>query len=117
MMMKMLEAGGVKLLEDNKRCADEDNPKGYFEYEKVKNLQKDSTWLSIARGKAIKIISMLLYHLPPVYRYRIIFMQRAMDEVLASQKRMLARRSNMSKAALHLFPTASFDRFIGGFHD
>ena len=36
MMMKMLEAGGMQILTDNLRTADENNPKGYYEYERVK---------------------------------------------------------------------------------
>ncbi len=93
MMMKMLEAGGVPLLTDHLRTADEDNPKGYFEFERVKQLPKgDIAWLSEARGKAVKIISALLEHLPATYEYRVIFMRRDLKEVLASQRKMLIRR-------------------------
>lgn len=91
MIMQMLEAGGLHLLTDNMRKADSDNPKGYYEYEKVKNLRNDSSWLSYAKGKVVKIISMLLYYLPPIYRYKIIFTKRDMNEIIASQKKMLGR--------------------------
>jgi hypothetical protein len=93
MMMKMLTAGGMEALTDNLRTADEDNPKGYFEFEKVKQLEKDSSWLQGASGKAIKIVSTFLKHLPQGYGYRVIFMRRKIEEVLASQKQMLIRRS------------------------
>ncbi len=94
MAMAMLEAGGVSILTDGHREADPSNPKGYFEYERVKDLDKpvDQTWLGDARGKAVKIISFLLTHLPESYDYQVIFMQRDLGEVLASQNTMLERR-------------------------
>ncbi len=93
MMMKMLEAGGLPVLADHRRQADADNPKGYYEFERVKQLDKgDKAWVAEAQGKAVKVISALLEHLPPDYQYRIIFMHRAMEEVLASQRKMLEHR-------------------------
>ena len=92
MMMQMLEAGGMNVLTDGLRTADEDNLKGFFEYEKVKALKTDQSWLPEARGKAVKIISELLKYLPDTHTYSIIFMRRALKEVLASQDRMLIRR-------------------------
>jgi hypothetical protein len=92
MMMQMLEAGGIELVVDYIRKADQDNPKGYYEFEKTKQLDKDSSWMKNAYGKAVKIISMLLYQLPMDKKYKIIFMTRKMDEVLTSQKKMLKRR-------------------------
>jgi len=92
MTMKMLDAGGMIILTDNLRSADEDNPKGYFEFELVKQLESNQSWLNDARGKAVKIISQLLKSLPKEYTYKIIFMRRNMDEILASQRQMLIRR-------------------------
>ena len=93
MMMKMLEAGGLPPLTDNLRTADEDNPKGYYEFERVKQLPKgDFAWLPDTQGKVVKVIAALLPSLPGGYDYRVIFMQRAMPEVLASQRQMLIRR-------------------------
>jgi len=93
MMMKLLEAGGLPPLTDNIRTADEDNPKGYYEFERVKQLPKgDVAWLPDAQGKVVKVIAALLPSLPGGYDYRVIFMQRAMPEVLASQRQMLIRR-------------------------
>lgn len=93
MMMKMLEAGGILPLTDHMRFADEDNPQGYYEFEQVKKLsQGDISWLAEAEGKAVKIIAALLIHLPEIYNYRIIFMRRAMHEILASQRKMLIHR-------------------------
>ena len=91
-MMKMLLAGGMEVLTDNVRAADDDNPQGYFEFEKVKKLERESAWLEDAGGKAVKVVSAFLKHLPPHYNYKIIFMHRKIDEVLASQKQMLIRR-------------------------
>jgi hypothetical protein len=93
MMMKMLEAGGLTALTDNIREADTDNPKGYYEFERVKKLNKgDQEWLEEAQGKVVKIISELLKHLPPKYQYRVIFINRKMEEILASHKKMLDNR-------------------------
>jgi len=93
MMMKMLEAGGLPILTDNIREADSDNPKGYYEFERVKKLDKgDLEWLEEAQGKVVKIISELLKYLPPRYEYRVIFIHRKMEEILASHKKMLENR-------------------------
>ena len=93
MMMKMLEAGGIPPLTDELREADKDNPKGYYEFERVKKLSDgDTEWLEGAQGKTVKVISALLKHLPPDYTYKVIFMRRRMEEILSSQKQMLIRR-------------------------
>lgn len=92
MMMSALQAGGMPLLIDHIRKADKNNPKGYFEFEPVKRLPKgDSDWLEDAQGKAVKIISSLLAYLPETFQYRIVFMERNLGEIMASQQHMLAR--------------------------
>ncbi len=91
MMMQMLEAGGMPLLTDGVRTADEDNPRGYFELEDVKRLGRDRGWLSKARGKAVKIVAQLLPSLDSNEAYRIIFMERPLTEVIDSQQAMLDR--------------------------
>jgi hypothetical protein len=98
MAMRMLEAGGMPLVVDGRRGADEDNPRGYFEDERVKDLghAADKRWLAAARGKAIKIITYLLDDLPDAYAYDVLFMRRDLREVLASQARMLERRGEAS---------------------
>ena len=93
MMMNMLQAGGLPLLTDSIRTADDDNPKGYYEFEQVKQIEQDPTWLEDAQGKVVKMISALLKHLPDDYHYKIIFMRRKIEEVLASQRQMLIRRN------------------------
>ncbi|GAB4567629.1 MAG: hypothetical protein Fur0017_08910 [Anaerolineales bacterium] len=93
MMMKMLEAGGLSALTDNIRTADDDNLQGYYEFERVKAMKDgDTDWVGEAQGKVIKVISALLEHLPSAYQYKIIFMEREMMEILASQRKMLERR-------------------------
>jgi broad-specificity NMP kinase len=92
MMMKMLEAGGIEPLTDHVREADKDNPKGYYEFERVKQLEHDKAWVADAQGKVVKVISALLKHLPDDYTYRVIFMRRKIEEILASQRKMLIRR-------------------------
>ena len=91
LMMQMLAAGGIEIITDAIREADYDNPRGYLEFEQVKKIKQDSSWLPEARRKAIKMVSQLLYDLPPGERYCVIFMERDLDEVLASQEKMLAR--------------------------
>jgi len=101
MLMKMLDAGGLAVVSDGLRSADEDNPRGYFEDERVKNLAQDpdKRWLHEARGRAIKIISYLLKELPPQHNYKVLFVRRDLREVLASQAKMLARRGERSDAS------------------
>ena len=92
MMMQMLEAGGIPALTDGFRKIDVDNPKGYYEFEPVKQTKEDPSWLDDCPGKVVKMVSLLLYDLPEDRRYKVIFMQRKMDEILASQKKMLKHR-------------------------
>jgi hypothetical protein len=91
MMMRMLEAGGMDVVTDNERKADIDNPRGYYEFELVKKIESDKSWLSNAEGKAFKMVSRLLYNLPEEHEYQIIFMKRDMRQMLQSQEKMLER--------------------------
>jgi hypothetical protein len=101
MTMQMLEAGGLPVATDGIRRAGEDNPRGYYEYERVKELDKglDRSWLRGFRGKAIKVISFLLKDLPDANNYKVLFMRRDLDEVLASQAKMLANRGESGGAS------------------
>jgi len=98
MMMAMLQAGGLEVLTDEIRKADEDNPRGYFEFERVKQVKEDRSWLPGARGKVVKMISALLDKLPSDHHYKVVFMERNIDEVLASQNQMLVRRGEPTDA-------------------
>ena len=89
LMMQILKAGGLELLADNIREADDNNPKGYYELEKVKSLMKDNSWLADAEGKVIKVIAQLIPFLHEDFEYRIIFMERNINEVVNSQNRMI----------------------------
>jgi hypothetical protein len=91
LMMQMLANGGIEVVADNIRTADADNPRGYYEFERVKKIKQDASWLPETRGKAVKMVSQLLYDLPSTERYRIIFMERDMEEMLDSQEKMLKR--------------------------
>ncbi|HSF19713.1 MAG TPA: sulfotransferase [Vicinamibacteria bacterium] len=102
MAMQMLALGGVSVVTDGIREPGEDNPKGYYEDERVKDLHKeeaDRAWLREARGKAVKIISFLLKDLPDTNNYKVIFMKRELREVLASQKKMLERRNESNESS------------------
>jgi hypothetical protein len=111
--MSMLRAGGLEIMSDGVRVADESNPRGYHEYERVKTLDRDTdkSWLESARGKAIKIISFLLRDLPETNQYRVIFMHRNMDEVIASQRKMLSRTGAPEDS------TATDERLARGYAD
>jgi tetratricopeptide (TPR) repeat protein len=97
MMMQMLAAGGMTPLTDDHRKPDASNPRGYFEYSKATQLGSDSSWVGKACGKVVKIVAQLIPKLPaeangkPAH-YRIVFMERDLDEVLASQQTMLSRQ-------------------------
>jgi hypothetical protein len=103
MMMRMLKAGGMPLLTDEERRPDADNPHGYYEFEPVKKLKSDASWLKDAGGKAVKAIYLLLYDLPEEFTYRIVFLRRSIVEVITSQDKMLSRSSA---------PTGSMDKQI-----
>lgn len=90
-MMQMLVAGGLPALTDGVRSADENNPKGYFEWEPAKALQREPEAIAAGEGKVVKIISALLARLPDTHEYRVVFMMRPLEEVVASQNRMLER--------------------------
>ena len=94
LMMQMLEAGGIAALTDHRRAADQHNPRGYFEYEAVKRIKQDYSWMEGARGKAVKIIYRLLPYLPLGFSYRVVFIERALGEVFASQRDMLHSLGN-----------------------
>jgi hypothetical protein len=94
LMMQMLDAGGLPVLSDGERQADSDNPKGYLEWERIKQLPKDPSLIAEAEGKVVKVISHLILSLPSDHEYRIVFMQRPLPEVLKSQDEMLRRRGN-----------------------
>jgi len=96
MMMQMIDAGGIGALTDNVRKPDEDNPKGYYEFEAVKRTRKDASWLQDAPGKVVKMVHLLLLDLPLNRQYRVVFMRRNLEEVVASQDIMLERRGKQN---------------------
>ena len=94
LMMQMLAAGGVEPMTDGQRTADEDNPKGYLETGFwSKNLARDNSWVVDAQGKSIKVIAQLLEYLPAKFNYKVVFMDRDIDEIISSQNTMLNRKS------------------------
>jgi hypothetical protein len=94
LMMQMLDAGGVSAVTDGRRVADAHNPRGYFEDQRAIRLAGDSSWLKEAQGKAVKVIYRLLPHLPASMEYRVVFMERDLNEIFASQQDMLESRSD-----------------------
>jgi hypothetical protein len=108
LMMQMLAAGGMAILSDGERRADADNPRGYLEWERIKQLPKDPACIAEAEGKAVKVISQLLLALPPEHEYRVIFMQRPLPEVMASQDEMLRRRGNFNPGEDNTVVTRAF---------
>lgn len=98
LMMQMLSAGGLPALTDNQRTPDEDNPRGYLEFEAVKKTKQDPTWLNDATGKVVKMVHLLLMDLPSSHQYRVVFMRRLLDEILASQQKMLQRSGKTGSA-------------------
>lgn len=104
LLMQMLKAGGVKILSDHKREADRSNPKGYLELEAVKKLAKDNSCLKGKKGKAVKVISHLLHYLPEGQQYKVIFMNRHINEIIKSQQKMLGKiEKKYPKALMRAF--------------
>jgi hypothetical protein len=98
LMMQMLAAGGMPVLTDGERQADPDNPRGYFEWERIKLLPREPNCIAKAEGKVVKVVSQLLFALPAGREYRIVFMQRPLEEVVASQAEMIRRRGTTGAA-------------------
>jgi hypothetical protein len=112
LMMQMLVAGGMTPLADGERAADADNPRGYLEWERIKTLPQDPACIDEAEGRVVKVISKLLLALPPGRGYRIVFMERPMQEVLASQAKMLERRGVPASPAADKAMAAAFERHL-----
>jgi hypothetical protein len=117
MMMRMLEMGGVPVMIDHIRTADHDNPNGYYEFEAVKRTKQDSSWLKGSAGKAVKMVYRLLYDLPADRSYRVLFMRRKLEEVLASQRTMLERKADPGDAANDRQMEMLFRRELQSFYD
>lgn len=98
--MQMLRAGGMPLLADEVRAADADNPRGYLEYEPVRRLARDASWMADAVGRAVKIVAPLVQRLPQGFEYRVLLVRRDLGEVIASQERMLAARGEANAGGL-----------------
>jgi len=111
-MMQMLAAGGMPVLSDGERSADLDNPRGYLEWERIKQLPTDPACIAEAEGKVVKVISRLLLSLPPGHQYRIVFMQRPLPEVLASQDQMLRHRGTFKGGADSSVMSAAFEKHL-----
>ena len=109
LMMQMLAAGGMPVLTDGQRQADADNPRGYYEWERIKLLPQQPDCIQEAEGKAVKVISQLLFALPAGRDYRIVFMQRPLAEVVASQAEMIRRRGTTGA----FLPTAALIAGLG----
>jgi len=111
-MMQMLAAGGLPVLTDGLRQADSDNPRGYYEWERIKTLPQDPACIAEAEGKAVKVISWLLLALPESRDYRVIFMQRPLAEVVASQAEMIRRRGTAGPAPGDAALTAALEAHL-----
>jgi Sulfotransferase domain len=116
LMMQMLAAAGLPILSDGERQADVDNPRGYLEWDRIKQLPTDPSCIAEAEGKAVKVISRLLLSLPEGHDYRIIFMQRPLAEVLASQEVMLRHRGTAKPGADAAAIAAAFESHLREVH-
>ncbi len=112
LMMQMLVAGGMTPLADGERVADADNPRGYLEWERIKQLPNDPACIAEGEGKVVKVISRLLLALPAGHEYRVIFMQRPLPEVLASQDQMLRRRGTYKEGIDPAVISAAFEKHL-----
>jgi len=111
-MMQMLVAGGMTALSDGERRADDDNPRGYLEWERIKQLPNDPGCIAEGEGKVVKVISRLLLSLPSTHEYRVIFMERPLPEVLASQDAMMKRRGTFKEGANPAIMAAAFEKHL-----
>lgn len=112
LMMQMLVAAGMRPLSDGERVADADNPRGYLEWERIKQLPNDPGCIAQAEGKVVKVISRLLLSLPAGHEYRVIFMERPLAEVLASQHEMMRRRGTYKEGANPAAMATAFEKHL-----
>jgi len=112
LMMQMLVSGGMTALADGERKADDDNPRGYLEWERIKTLPNDPGCIAEAEGRVVKVISRLLLSLPAGHEYRVVFMQRPLPEVLASQDQMLRRRGTYKAGANPAIIAGAFEKHL-----
>ncbi len=112
LMMQMLVAGGMPVLADGERTADADNPRGYLEWERIKQLPNDPACIAEAEGKVVKVISRLLLSIPAGHEYKIVFMQRPLPEVLASQDQMMRRRGTYKEGVNPAIMSAAFEKHL-----
>lgn len=110
MMMQLLEAGGLPVFTDSLRTADDNNKKGYYEHEAVKIIHKDSSWMKNAVNKTVKVVSHLLPNLPMRYKYKIVFMERDLNEVVTSQSKMLQNLGKLEQNSTHYSIESSFNQ-------
>ena len=90
MLMQILHAGDLPCEFDESRKPDINNPKGYFELEGGKIISKlmDGSFpLEKFKGKVIKITAYGIKFLPPG-KYKILYSERNMDEILDSMEKM-----------------------------
>ncbi|HEX4343198.1 MAG TPA: tetratricopeptide repeat protein, partial [Verrucomicrobiae bacterium] len=109
LMMQMLHRGGLPVMRDEKRTPDVDNPEGYFEWEEIKQLSANRTLIQQTAGRAVKIVSPLLVHLPRNVRYRVIFTDRPVEEIASSQRKM---RERLSGKAMTAAESAEMERLL-----
>lgn len=91
MMMQMLAAGEIPVAYTDSRKADMHNPRGYFELEGgkiINSLMKGIFPMEMYKGKFIKITAYGLSYLPTECTYKIIYMERNLEEVLDSMEKM-----------------------------
>ena len=112
LMMQMLVAGGLDALSDGERLPDADNPRGYLEWERIKQLPTDPDCIAEAEGKVVKVISKLVLSLPPGHDYRVVFVERPLPEVLKSQDEMLRRRGTYKEGANSAVISAAFEKHL-----
>jgi len=91
MLMQILKAAGAPMAYSTEsRPPDDNNPKGYFELEGGKIINKlmdENLHFSDYKGKFIKITAYGLKFLP-AGKYRIIYSQREIEEILDSMEKM-----------------------------
>jgi len=112
LMMQMLAAGGLTPLTDDLRVSDANNPRGYFEWEKIKQLPNEPDCIAEAEGKVVKVVSALLRNVPSGYEYRVIFMTRSLEEVVASQRQMIKQLGASGPSMQDAVMVAAFETHL-----
>ena len=103
MTMRILDAAGLEIATDKVRGPDHCNPQGYYEIDNIVNkLKHEPDLIFEYSGKVLKVIHYGLEYLPKG-EYKIVYIERDLDEVMASMDKMIGQTDNHRESTKKAF--------------